>query len=117
MRKLDVQDAVETQIEAEASQHEVGRLTDGLVERLDDAPDEDDFYDQPISAMIARICGDLGLTPDWSLWRNEDWAVEEADTRPRGPPYAAPARGWGRVTVATTMLLEEWDEDEDGRPP
>ena len=61
-----------------------------LRERLDDGDEEEaDFADRPIGELVARICKDLGITPDWSLLEDEDWAIEEARTRPPGSPFAA----------------------------
>jgi hypothetical protein len=45
----------------------------------------------PIGASVARLCAELGLTPDWSLWEDEDWAIEEAETDAPGSPYG---RSW-----------------------
>ena len=38
--------------------------------------------------MVAQICRDLGLAIDLSLWEDEDWAIEEAEARTTGSPYA-----------------------------
>jgi len=48
------------------------------------------FADRPVSAVVAQVCADLGLTPDWSVWADEDWAIEEAEALP-GSPFAGPA--------------------------
>ncbi|MGZ6039172.1 MAG: hypothetical protein ACXWKR_10910, partial [Phenylobacterium sp.] len=32
---------------------------------------------RPLGELVARICRDLGVTPDWSRFRDEDWAIEE----------------------------------------
>jgi hypothetical protein len=32
-----------------------------------------------------EICRDLGLAPDWSLWPDEDWAVEMAAREAASP--------------------------------
>ena len=65
------------------------RLGEALTERLEDPRDIEDFEDLPASALIARICADLGIEPDWSLWEDEDWAVQETQDRVRGSPFAA----------------------------
>jgi len=46
------------------------------------------FMDRPVSAVVAQVCADLGLTPEWSIWKDEDWAIEEAETL-AGSPFAA----------------------------
>jgi hypothetical protein len=30
----------------------------------------------------ACICRDLGVTPDWSLWQDEAWAIEARGAQP-----------------------------------
>jgi hypothetical protein len=44
-----------------------------------------------VSAQIAAHCKALGLKPDWALWKDEDWAIEEAEDGAEGSPYAAGA--------------------------
>ena len=68
-----------------------------VIERLDNFPekpvDEAEYFDRPYGELAARICRDLGLNPDWSLWEDEPWAKEEAEYRERsGSPFAPP--GW-----------------------
>jgi|SRR5580658_2019848 hypothetical protein len=64
-------------------------IRNDLRERLDDEEGFEDFIgDRPLGAIIAAICKDLGVAVDWSLWAEEDWAVEEARTKPPGSPYA-----------------------------
>ncbi|HEV7385973.1 MAG TPA: hypothetical protein VGN89_13920, partial [Phenylobacterium sp.] len=87
-RQREVRAVVEQAIEADADESDVENLLLDLEERLVDY-DESDFSDRPIGELVARICRDLGVTPDWSLWEDEDWAIEEAAARPRGSPYAA----------------------------
>jgi hypothetical protein len=31
----------------------------------------------------------LGLKPDWGLWKDSVWALEEAEAGAKGSPYAA----------------------------
>ncbi|MGB8841121.1 MAG: hypothetical protein WCC64_08600, partial [Aliidongia sp.] len=53
--------------------------------------DEDpDFMSRPVGALVAGICTDLYLDPDWHLWQHERWAVKEIRTQPPGSPYV----GW-----------------------
>ena len=49
------------------------------------------FGTLPIGASVARPSAMLGLTPACSLWENEDWAIEKAETDAPGSPYG---RGW-----------------------
>ena len=59
-------------------------------QRLDDDNEYDalNFNDRPIGEMVVQICRDLGLTIDLSLWEDEEWAIEEAEARTLGSPYA-----------------------------
>jgi hypothetical protein len=86
-RRRDVRAVVEQTIEADAAESDLEDLLLDLEERLVDY-DDTDFADRPVGELVARICRDLGVTPDWSLWEDEDWAIEEAAARPRGSPYA-----------------------------
>jgi len=70
---------------------ETGResIRNDLQERLDDEESFEDFIgDRPLGAIVADLCRDLGVAVDWSLWADEDWAIEEARTKPPGSPYA-----------------------------
>lgn len=81
---------VEQAIEAETPDDEAAeRLFDDLLERLED--EDYDIGEQPIGVSVARICRDLALSPDWTRWAGEAWAVEEAKARERGSPYGRPA--------------------------
>jgi hypothetical protein len=83
-RKAKVVEIVERVVERES---DAERLLDDLDERL---PDEDDadFADRPLGELVARICRDLGVTPDWSLWADEAWA-NEAAAEPPAPADAS----------------------------
>ncbi len=54
---------------------------DSLVLRTSERLDDEDLYGdvmtQPISQIVARICQDLGLEPDWPRLAQEVWAREE----------------------------------------
>ncbi|HEY4029541.1 MAG TPA: hypothetical protein VGM25_04315, partial [Caulobacteraceae bacterium] len=73
-RKAVVKDIVERVIDA-ADGHDTERLLDDLDERLDDPSDAADFADRPLGELVAAICRDLGVTLDWSLFEDEDWAI------------------------------------------
>jgi hypothetical protein len=80
-----VEETIETEIEGEAA---VDSLIADLYERLDEVEGDADFGERPIGEIVARICRDLGVTPDWRRWAGEGWAVEEARAQPPGSPYA-----------------------------
>jgi hypothetical protein len=80
-RKLRVQDIVERVLDTESERE---RLLERLDERLEDANDTD-FADRPIGELVAAICRDLGVTPDWGLWEDEDWAIEALAAEPAPP--------------------------------
>lgn len=70
---------------------------EGGVERLDaeamDRLDDEDLYGavltRPISEMVADICKDLGLHPDWAKLAEECWAQEEMASGEVGEPFLA----------------------------
>ena len=80
-RKAKVIEIVERVVERES---DAERLLDDLDERLQDE-DDADFADRPLGELVARICRDLGVTPDWSLWADEAWASEAAAEPPPAP--------------------------------
>ena len=49
---------------------------------------DDEYLDQPVSVIIAKICEDLDIAVDWHGLRTEDWALEERKTKPAGSFYA-----------------------------
>jgi hypothetical protein len=110
--------AVGEAIEAEAAQTgdaaRTGRLNDVLSEYVNDPREEEDFADLPVSTLIERICGTLGVAVDWSLWKDEDWAVEEWREGAPGSPYASERAGAtlvGSVTEPNPPPLGEGDHE------
>ena len=85
-RKTRVIGLVERVLESESDGE---RLLDDLAERLEDENDTD-FADAPIGELVARICRDLGVTPDWTLWDDEPWAIEAATAS--SPAESSPDR-------------------------
>jgi hypothetical protein len=64
------------------------RSTRHVHERLD----RDDIYDlldRPVSEVIALICNDLNLSPDWPRLAREAWARTEMASGAVGSPLAA----------------------------
>jgi hypothetical protein len=83
-------------IRAEAADNgDAERLLDEMCEHLEDEDVYDDYSRRPTGEIIALICKDLGLEPDWSRWEGRDWAVEAAQTLPSGPerPLSQPPDG------------------------
>jgi hypothetical protein len=61
---------------------------DELYERLDEYESFTDFTDRPVSGFVADICNALGLEFDWDQFEYEPWAMQEAETKPEGSPFA-----------------------------
>jgi hypothetical protein len=70
--------------------------------------DNDDIYGlvatRPLGELVAMICDDLGLQPDWNHLAAEAWAQAEIESGAEGSPFA----GWREA---------EDDEDEDAAEP
>jgi hypothetical protein len=49
-------------------------LLKALDERLEDDIAHIDVDSGPLRGMVEKLCGDLGLSPDWSGWTDEGWA-------------------------------------------
>ncbi|MDB6080198.1 MAG: hypothetical protein JWO82_3945 [Akkermansiaceae bacterium] len=86
-RQDEVRDYVAEAIEAEAAEKgtpekEIERLLDDLDERLEVGDYDEVLPNLPIGDLVERICADLGVTPDWSLWESEDWAIEYEKSLP-----------------------------------
>jgi len=70
----------------------IERLQDEAIERLQDEDIHGAVLTRPMSEMVADICQDLGLDPDWTRLARECWAVEEIASGDVGEPLAAFAR-------------------------
>jgi hypothetical protein len=69
-------------------------ISERVAESLSEREWEYDYVRRPVGAVIARLCEDFGLEPDWSLWADQAWAIEEAATNAEGSPYAEGGAAW-----------------------
>ena len=95
-QKTRVKRAVQRAIDAEGKRGTRDSLLrewrQRLDERLRDENIEGDLLKLPITEILKRICSDLGLDPNWDLWKHEAWAMAEAEAEVPGSPYAKPPR-------------------------
>lgn len=91
-RRRRIDRVVRRVIEAEEDdEDEVERLSGEAWERLEDEDVYGDVLARPMGEIVARVCEDLGLSPDWTRLAKEAWAVEEARAAHPGSPFAPPA--------------------------
>jgi len=90
---IAARESLDDEDEDEFDEDEIEEI-DGAVAAASRLLDRDrtfaDYADRPVGEVLAQVFKALGLTPDWRLWANEDWAVAETQARPPGSPYAAP---------------------------
>jgi len=75
--------------DTERFKEDVQRLSREAWERLEDEDVYGDLLSRPMGEIVALICEDLGLKPDWDRLAKEAWAVEEIRTAPAGSPFVA----------------------------
>jgi hypothetical protein len=91
VQKRQVRGIVERLAEAASLDGEaVERLVCEAGERLEDDRLYRDLATRPLGEIVALVCKDLGLEPDWALIADDYWAKAEIDRSARGSPYA----GW-----------------------
>jgi hypothetical protein len=117
LHKLRVERIVE-RVAKKASGHDEDRL-DRLVieagERLDDDDIYGDVLTKPIGELVALICRDLGLEPDWPNLSQEAWAKEEIESGVAGSPFLPPPP---KVAGGGPLAEERGVEGAGGfRPP
>jgi hypothetical protein len=85
-------------------------------ERLADDDVCGDALTRPMGEIIARICADLGLEPDWTAFAQEAWAEgEQADPR---SPFAILGRAPGAQDDLTTKPIKSTqDAPPSWQPP
>jgi hypothetical protein len=60
-------------------------------ERLSDPDITGELLDRPVPELIAEICRDLGLTPDWADVESEAWMTSPPTHTPSSPGALAPS--------------------------
>ncbi|OYX32512.1 MAG: hypothetical protein B7Y99_08535 [Caulobacterales bacterium 32-69-10] len=83
-----------------ADPEEIEHLSDEATERLREEDFCDDLGDRPFDEVVARICRDLGLSPDWAASQDRpegalQGAAPPQSAPPGDPPPPAPTRGAG----------------------
>ena len=87
-----VADAIEADVlEGGGSDYEIEQLLEDLDERLDEGAYDAALTEAPVAELVARICADFGVTPDWSLWEDQDWAIAHVKAQAAGDNGA---EGW-----------------------
>jgi len=73
----------------------VERLETEAGERLERDDIYADILARPLSEIVADLCRDLGLSPDWSRLVQQDWAKEEIEDGKVGWPLRPPPQSGG----------------------
>jgi hypothetical protein len=63
-------------------------------ERLEWDAAYDELQDRPLREVVEQLCGDLGLSPDWSDWIDGGWPEPKEvgpDARPHFSPFKRPS--------------------------
>jgi hypothetical protein len=106
-RVLDRKACIERIVERIATeQADTPESAERLMRETTERLDHDDLYGdvlaRPISDLIAAICADLGLKPDWPKLAEQAWAQAEIESGDVGWPLARfkalpPLRGKGSI--------------------
>ena len=108
-RRNRLRDVVRGVAEGEALEAEtVERLVREAVERVEDDGVFGDIMTRPFGEIVALICKDLGLKPDWDALSSEVWAQEEIRTRAKGSPFvASPVAAAGAMRTPWASRLRD----------
>ncbi|MGZ5983599.1 MAG: hypothetical protein ACXWK7_01570 [Caulobacteraceae bacterium] len=95
------------------------RLMTEACERLDDRDIYGAVLDRPVGELVALICRDLGLSPDWGRLAEEAWAQEEVSNGMGGASWAdSPAQVSARPQAEEdAALFPHYDAHKRIRPP
>ena len=87
-RRGRLRDVVRTVAESEGRDAEtVERLVREAAERVEDDGIFGDIMTRPFGEIVALICRDLGLKPDWDALSGEIWAEEEIGAAAGDSPF------------------------------
>jgi hypothetical protein len=84
-----VQRAINAEYDEDEDEDVIEKLSREAADRLDDEDIYGDLTRLTNGEIVERICRDLGLSPDWSRWAEEAWAIEEASRGEPGSPFVA----------------------------
>jgi hypothetical protein len=90
-RKARIGRILDRVIDAEAPDDAEGdRLAGEVRERLENDDIYGDVLARPVGEIVAMICRDLGLSPDWVRLAEEAWAQDEIAGGQAGSPFIPP---------------------------
>jgi hypothetical protein len=106
--KRRVEKIVDRVAQAETDDEDrLDRLADETIDRLDDEDLYGDVLTKPVGELVALICRDLGLDPDWNRLAEEAWAKEEIENAPAGSPFTyLPHAAAGGGPIAEERVVE-----------
>jgi hypothetical protein len=78
-------------------------------ERLEHDDIYGDLLARPASEIVAQVCQDLGVAPNWARLAQEAWARDEIATGAPGSPLSA-----GEWPLWSPAFDDDDDDDEDG---
>ena len=91
-RKARIRRILDRVIDAEVGDDAEGdRLAQEARERLEQDDIYGDVLARPVGEIVAMICRDLGLSPDWIRLAEEAWAQDEIASGQAGSPFIPPA--------------------------
>jgi hypothetical protein len=115
-RKRRVEDIVERVAMARLGDDDraLDRLMTQACERLDDDDIYGDVATRPVGELVALICRDLGLEPDWPSLAQEAWAREEIESGVEGSPFVSLRSAGGPLPRERRRSLDGADLDPRG---
>jgi hypothetical protein len=76
-----VPDMIDTACDREPH-HELGNLYERCEEIIAEELEDQEILDRPIPELIAKICRELGVEPEWRWWDPEKWDRWPYELRP-----------------------------------